>query len=143
MNISEQYNATTLRILGKLQLLEFALKTYIGFSYQIIQKKLDGAIKFDYSLEDVDSHPLERLLTTFAKLNNDTELQKQLNSLRVKRNHLVHKSLLINMGRKIDDSTLGKANEEFFYLEEDVDSCLQVVLAELKSLKQTMFGSEA
>ena len=142
MDLRERYKATTLRILGQFQLLEFALKHYIGFSYKLIYKQLDGALHFGYSIEDVENHPLERLLAIFAKLNGNVGLQKQLNTLCKKRNHVAHKSLLVSF-RGGSSSELEKADEAFFYLEDEVQECLQAVLAELRSLKETLHGSAA
>lgn len=143
MDLRERYKATTLRILGQFQLLEFALKHYIGFSYKLIHKQLDGASHFGYSIEDVENHPLERLLTTFSKLNGNAELHKQLNALRVKRNHVAHKSLLVSFGRSDGSAELEKADEAFFYLEDEVQECLHAVLAELRLLKAILYGSAA
>lgn len=143
MDLSDRYKATTLRILGKFQLIEFGLKHYIGFSYQLIQKKLDGAMHFGYSIEDVENHPLERLLSTFSKLNNNAELHKKLNALRVKRNHVAHKSLLVNFGWNKDSGSLEKADEDFFHLEDEVHECLQAVRDELLIIKTQLYGPTA
>jgi hypothetical protein len=143
MDIRERYKATTLRILGKFQLIEFGLKHYIGFSYQLIQKRLDGEVHFDYSIEDVENHPLERLLNTFSKLNGNLELQGRLNALRVKRNHVAHKSLLVSFGWTKDSGPLEKADEEFFHLEDEVHECLQAVRDELFLIKTKLYGPTA
>jgi len=142
MDQRDRYKATTLRILGKFQLLEFSLKYYIGFSYQLIHKTLDGALHFGYTIDDVDNFPLERLLNIFSKLNNNTELHKRLNALRVKRNHVAHKSLLVTFGWD-GSGSLEKADEEFFYLEDEVHECLQAVRDELVAVKTTLFGPPA
>ena len=143
MDFREQYQATTLRILGKFQLLEFVLKYYIGFSYKLIQTKVDGATHFGYSIDDVENHPLERLLTTFAKLNGNVALHKRLNSLRERRNHVAHRSLLVCFGWSDSDTSLEKADEDFFRLEDEVHECLQAVRDELVSLKGTLYGPAA
>ncbi|NII10147.1 hypothetical protein [Oleiagrimonas sp. C23AA] len=143
MDLRDQYKNSTLRILGKFQLLEFALKHYIGFAYDLIRKNVNGAIHFGYSIDDVDNYPLERLLNIFSKLNNNSDLLAQLNGLRTGRNHVAHKSLLVSSGENYDTDALKKADEEFFYLEDEIDVCLAALLSELQSLKSTLFGSVA
>ena len=143
MDLRDQYRATTLRILSKFQLLEFALKTYIGFSYELIHKRLDGVIHFGHSIQDVENHSLGRLLGLFRKLNSNTDLQNELGKLLAKRNHVAHKSLLVSAGKSYDVAALKKADEEFFYLEDDVDVCLNAVLDELRLLKEKLYGSAA
>jgi hypothetical protein len=140
MDLRDQYRGTTLRILGKFQLLEFALKHYIGFSYQLIEKKLDGAMHFGYSISDVENYPLEKLLNTFCKLNDNRPLHKRLNSLRDKRNHVAHKSLLVTFGWKEDGNALEKADEAYYYLEDEVHICLSDVQKELRVIKEKLFG---
>lgn len=143
MDRREFYKSTTLRILGQFQLMEFALKHYIGFSYQLIHKQLDGVAPFDYTIKDVENHPLEKLLAIFAKLNDNTELQEKLNKLRSKRNHVAHRSLLVSMGTRDDNEALEKASEEFFYLEDEVVECVQALLDELRHVKSKLYGQAA
>ena len=142
-DLRDRYKATTLRILGKFQLLEFALKHYIGFSYQIIRERLDGEIHFSHTIEDVENHPLERLLTLFRKLNSDTELHGKLSKLVSKRNHIAHKALLVSWGTAETPAALKEADEAFFYLEDDVDVCLNELLDELRHLKSKVRGPVA
>lgn len=74
----KSYKAATLHILGGFQLLEFALKAYIGrvYSvinvYSVIKKSVGEELHFDYSAQDVEELPLERLLN--IKLNANGEL---------------------------------------------------------------------
>ena len=143
MDRREFYESTTLRILAQFQLMEFALKHYIGFSYALIHKQLAGVAPFRYTLEDVENHPLERLLVIFAKLNDNAELQAKLNQLRSKRNHVAHRSLLVSMGKSRDNEAIEKASEEFFYLEDEVVECVQELLKELRQVKSKLYGGAA
>lgn len=68
----KSYKAATLHILGGFQLLEFALKAYIGRVYSVIKKSVGEELHFDYSAQDVEELPLERLLN--IKLNANGEL---------------------------------------------------------------------
>ena len=74
----ESYKAITLRILGSFQLLEFALKAYIGRAYSVIKKSVGERVHFGYSAKDVEEFPLERLLNVFSKLNTNKELENYI-----------------------------------------------------------------
>ena len=47
------YKDTTMRLLGSFQLLEFALKVYVGLTYKIIKTRVEGVIHFDYAENDL------------------------------------------------------------------------------------------
>jgi len=68
----KSYKAATLHILGGFELLEFALKAYIGRVYSVIKKSVGEELHFDYSAKDAEELPLERLLN--IKLNANGEL---------------------------------------------------------------------
>lgn len=129
------YKAATLRILGTFQLLEFALKAYIGLCYKLIGASVKGKLHFAYSAADVDAFPLERLLNVFSKLNANGELIGRLNKLREERNHIAHRSLLVTMGPMYDLGAIEDKYIEYQFLEDEVTECLKLVIAEAKSLK--------
>jgi hypothetical protein len=135
-DLRESYKATTLRILGSFQLLEFALKVYIGKSYDVIKASVGEKFHFDYSIADVESFPLERLLTVFAKLNSNSDLIKRLNKMREKRNHIAHKSLLLTMGPMYDPAAIEDTHYDYFWLEDELAECLQLLIGETKLLKE-------
>jgi|SRR5471030_1528601 len=130
----EHYKTVTLRILGNFQLLEFALKTYIGRAYSVIRNCVGKKVPFDYSREDVEAYPLERLLTTFSKLNLNKELLVRLNKLREERNHIAHRSLIVTMGAMYDRGAVEDKCHEYFWLEDELAECLGLVIEEARSL---------
>jgi hypothetical protein len=132
----EFYKATTLRILGNFQLLEFALKIYIGRAYAVIKACVGMKMHFDYTEKDVESFPLERLLSVFAKLNANSDLVARLNKLRDERNHIAHKSLLVTLGALYDPAAVEDKNVEYFWLEDELSECLSLVIQEAKALKE-------
>lgn len=132
----ESYKAITLRILGSFQLLEFALKAYISRAYSVIKKSVGGTVHFGYSAKDVEEFPLERLLNIFSKLNTNKELLSRLNKLRVERNHIAHRSLIVTMGLMYDPGAIEDKYVEYFWLEDELTECLQLVIEEARSLKQ-------
>jgi hypothetical protein len=134
-DLREQYRATTLRILGNFQLLEFALKAYIGRCYKIIHSRVGGTILFDYSEKDVEDQPLGRLLGLFAKLNTNTELIARLRKLQTERNHIAHRSLLIAMSAAYDRGAVEDKYIEYVDLEDELVECLQGLIEENRQLK--------
>ena len=135
-NPRESYKAVTLRILGGFQLLEFALKAYIGQVYITIKKSVGDKVHFGYTAKDVEEFPLERLLNVFSKLNANKELISRLNKLRLERNHIAHRSLIITMGPMYDAGAIEDKCLEYFWLEDELTECLKLVIEEARSIKQ-------
>ncbi len=135
-DLRESYKAITLRILGSFQLLEFALKAYIGRAYSVIKKSAGDTVHFGYSAKDVEELPLERLLNIFSRLNTNKELHSRLNKLRVERNHIAHRSLIVTMGSMFDPGAIEDRYVEYFWLEDELTECLHLVIEEARSLKQ-------
>ena len=131
----KSYKAVTLRILGSFQLLEFALKAYIGRAYSVIKKCVEERVHFGYSAKDVEEFPLERLLNVFSKLNTNKQLISRLNKLRVERNRVAHRSLIVTMGPMYDRGAIEDKYVEYFWLEDELTECLQLVIEETRSLK--------
>ena len=77
-----------MRLLGSFQLLEFALKIYIGLSYKVIQTRVENLVHFDNTEDDLNDLPLGRLLSLFKKLNSTSALLVRLQKLQSDRNHV-------------------------------------------------------
>src|SRR5450830_178780 len=84
-----------LKLIGLFQAIEASLKFFIGANYHYINEKVGKEIVFKYSSDDLDNASLKKLLTIFAKFNDNSDLQKRLNVLRQWRNLVAHKSLLL------------------------------------------------
>lgn len=134
------YKAATLRMLGSFQLLEFALKAYIGRAYSVIRSSVNEKVHFGYSAKDVEAFPLERLLNVFGKLNSNADLITRLNKLKDERNQLAHRSLLITMGSMYDQGAVEDKHNEYFWLEDELAECLAAVIAEGRALKERSQG---
>jgi hypothetical protein len=122
-----------LRILSNFQMLEFTLKLYIAGAYRIIQYSLEGKMPFEYGHKDVENFPLERLLSTFMKLNANKELQRKMNALREKRNLIAHRALIYRheLVRDLLDVDAEDYHADLRNIEIDVDKCLLLMSAEL------------
>jgi hypothetical protein len=129
------YKDRTVGPLSNFQLLELTLKLYIGTSYDYIYVLVSGRIHFDFSIDDVENYPLERLLNVFGKLNKNKELKKRLNKLKKERNYIAHEALLVTIGLEPNMETLHKKAEDFFYLEDELMECLKLVTEEFRQLK--------
>lgn len=129
------YRDRTVSLLTNFQLLELSLKMYIGTSYDYIQMLVEEHIHFDFSISDVESYPLERLLNVFGKLNGNEDLKKRLNKLRGERNYIAHEALLVTIGSNPNMETLHKKAEDFFHLEDELSECLKLVTEEFGKLK--------
>ncbi|PSW58193.1 hypothetical protein [Photobacterium leiognathi] len=130
----EFYREKTVGLLTNFQLLELSLKMYIGKSYDFIHTLVGDRIHFDFSIEDVENYPLERLLNTFVKLNDNKELHKRLNKLRKLRNYIAHEALLVTIGNNPNMDTLHDKSREFFELEDELSDCLKILVAEFEKL---------
>jgi len=128
------YKERVTAILASFQLLELALKIYIGRSYGLIAHLVEDRVHFDFSISDIENYPLERLLTLFGKLNRNEELKKRLNKLRADRNYVAHQALLVTVGSNPNMDTLHKKAEHFFYLEDDLAECIDLLTKEGESL---------
>lgn len=129
------YKDRMVGLLTSFQLLEFSLKLYIGTSYDYILMLVEGHIHFDFSISDIETYPLERLLTLFSKLNGNEELKKRLNKLRKERNYIAHEALLVTIASNPNMDILSKKFKDFFYLEDELSECLKLVTKEFSKLK--------
>ncbi len=134
-DIRDHYKDTILRVLSKFQLLEFALKVYIGLGYKAVKARVDGVLHFDYTEADLDDLPLGRLLGLFRRLNASEELVKRMQALQAERNQIAHRSLLTTMGPLFDRGLVEDKHIEYSVLEDEVTECIQSVNDESRKLK--------
>ena len=131
----ENYKATVVRMLSNFQLIEFALKEYIGLAYRLISERIKDTLHFSYSGKDVESFPLERLINTFSKVNSNRDLISRLNKLRSARNQIAHRSLVVTMGSLYDPGEVEDKYIEYLWLEDELTECLKLTIEELRQLK--------
>jgi hypothetical protein len=145
MKSEDIYKLKVLRVLSSFQTLEFSLKIYVAAAYKLINRKLEGTIPFKYSFKDIENHPLEKLLNSFQKLNNNIELQKRLNKLREARNHIAHQALLVahQEFRDLLDKDLGEGHESVISIEVELDDCLKLMALELEAVMSIYDENEA
>lgn len=132
----ELYKERVTAILANFQLLELVLKIYIGKSYELIAYLVEDRIHFDFSISDVENYPLERLLNLFGKMNRNEELKKRLNKLRTERNYVAHEGLLVTVGSTPNMDSLHQKARDFFFLQDELAECLNLLNQESKMLLQ-------
>ncbi|MGB7814940.1 MAG: hypothetical protein WBL28_01165 [Methylotenera sp.] len=138
MDQNQQY-IEVIKLIGLFQGLETSLKFYIGANYHYISEKVGKEIVFKYSFDDLDNASLERLLTIFAKFNDNSELQKRLKVLKEWRNLVAHKSLLLtsmSMPKELKAYALGYEDNPINFLElnQELLECIQLLVSEMQSL---------
>ena len=131
------------KLLGQFQLLEFSLKLYIYFSHEIIRARVSGLVPFKYTFEQLDSHPLEKLLATFRQLSDNSELQGRLNELPKKRNEIAHKALLYHHP-SLSALLAGIYNLDYIEhsadvgeTEKEIESCMDLLAEDLATVRGT------
>jgi len=92
--------------LGRFQLLEEGLKTYIGVYHKTVSAVLNGRLHCGYDQSDVQEAPLGRLLTVFAKICSNEELLAEMRSLVKHRDLAAHQAFICLYGPGPGDQKL-------------------------------------
>ena len=81
------------RALSACQLVEQELKLYITEALELVVKCLDGKLPFHMRGNDYADASLERLIETFKKLSNESQLVTDLRNFKDERNFLSHRGI--------------------------------------------------
>ena len=92
MNINDFYHRVAIALSG-CQLVEQELKLYLSEAFELVQKCIAGRLPFSMTGQDYADASLERLIDIFKKLNNNTNLAKELVIFKSERNFLSHKGI--------------------------------------------------
>ena len=134
MEQNQQWNEN-LKLIALFQVLELSLKFYIGANYLYISEKVGKEIAFKYSFIDLHNASLERLLTIFAKFNDNSEFQKRLNKLKESRDLVAHRSMILSsesMPKNLKKFTVGYEENPIDYVEvnKELVECQIILRAE-------------
>jgi len=123
------HEAQVLRLLSMFQTLELSLKFYVAASYKQIKGALNGRLPFHYSYKDIENFSLERLLSVFAKLNDDKPLQARLKKLVSKRNLVAHRALVYRHKVIADLLEINQSDllQDLKAVEIELDDCLKIL----------------
>ncbi|EMR0618513.1 hypothetical protein RZL41_003149 [Pseudomonas aeruginosa] len=138
--MSDRYKTDVLETLSSFQSLEFGLKIYIASAYALIKHKTHEEIAFEYSYNDIKSHSLERLASTYKKLTKNQELAKRIHKLIDARNKLAHVGLLVaeEIFADIIDSNLEDESQFIRQIHGTLDSCLDDLSKEIQLILSTL-----
>lgn len=141
--VSDDEYLQILLLLGLFQALEALIKVYIGMCYTVINIKVKDTVTFDYAFQDIENHSLEKLLTIFKKLNNNKNLYTRLNALRVARNQIAHKSILLaspSLSENLKMTFLGASDNQIDYkkMQSELNSCIAVLIEESKKVRSAI-----
>lgn len=94
MEREQQYRDAVSHALAGFQLIEEALKDYLGFYHVAVRKLLPSALTYKSSRKDIQDSALGKLINVFAKSSGNVRLISELRSLTNTRDQLAHKALL-------------------------------------------------
>jgi len=128
------HESRAIDLLGLMQLIELSLKMYLAAAYGVTRQALSGTLPFKYGYKDVENWPLEKLLATFPKVNDNAALQTRLNKLREMRNAVAHRSLLYR--HDVIRDVLGISLEDHVVdvdvARKEANECLTILASELE-----------
>lgn len=93
MNDNDGFYLQIAHALSGCQLVEQQLKIYITEALQLTQKCVGRRMTFIMSGQDYEDASLERLIGTFKKLTDNSELVTRLNKFKDERNFLSHQGI--------------------------------------------------
>lgn len=121
------------KLLTSFQHLEFALKAYIGCSYDIVRYKLDGEIPFKYGWKFAENFQLERLMAVFKQLNDNTELHRKISHMIETRNEIAHRAMLYTypLFEEIYGVEPLDYHRKLSVAEKEIEICLELLAEEI------------
>jgi len=93
-NSKHEYFHEVAKSLGACQLVEFELKLYIAQAFDVIKKRVDNVVHFDFSGDDYQSASLDRLINGFKKLTSNVNLVRELEKFKSKRDFIAHRAII-------------------------------------------------
>jgi hypothetical protein len=90
----QRYRDVFSNALAGFQLIEEALKDYIGFYHETVRKLLPSELTYGSTRQDIQDAALGKLINVFAKCSNNQVLISELRSLISVRDQLAHRGLI-------------------------------------------------
>ena len=118
------------------QLIEDNLKLYIKYSFKLIRVHLNSQnIPFRFDGQEYENAPLERLITVFAKLTDNSILIDRLNKVKNERNYCAHAAFVEYLKKlDADDFEHKKEAERIEAIAKESWDCFTVLLSEVNGL---------
>ena len=130
MNVKDRYQDAAGHALAGFQLIEEHLKEYIGHYYDTVRVLMAGKLSFQHKREDIEDAPLERLTNTFARINANAELVKQIRSLIRVRNEVAHRAFKHLYGPSKQDADFEKSIKHFIEVAQQLSAIMKDLLHE-------------
>lgn len=130
MTQKEKYTEATIHALAGFQIIEEHLKMYIGYYYETVRALLKGQLSFQYTREEINEAPLERLTNLFAKINANNDLVKRIRSLLKHRNEIAHGAFVHLYGSPRTDEQLKADTTEFIIVATKLDVIMKDIFNE-------------
>ena len=107
--LEKAYKDELHRALEKCQFIEETLKMCLLSAIEIARIQVSPHFPLKYKAEDISNLPLGPLVKAFAKINDDTALQLDLQNITKDRNQVAHRSLLFTIGELEDGAHMSEA----------------------------------
>lgn len=124
--------------LSTCQLVEHSLKLYLATAHNLIKRKILGQMPYHFSGDDYDELPMRALLRAFNKLNDNSDLQKQLEVFRKERNWVAHQLFADYFKRVEADKTTHHQSsilKRLAKIEEDAAKLISQVMIEVRDVR--------
>ena len=131
----KDYREVVSKAVVTFQLIEDNLKLYIKFTFKLIRVHLNKEIPFRFDGLEYENAPLERLITVFSKLTDNTHLVDRLNKLKNERNYCAH-AAFVEYLKKLDaqDFEHEREAEKIEAIAKEAWDCFIVLLSEVNGL---------
>ena len=114
---------------------------YITYSFKLAAIHLLGKMPFRFTGDDFENAPLERLLATFRKLNDNNDVINILERLKNKRNFLAHKGFLQYFEKHdIDEEHYQKSLSSAKEIKQEAMKGFILLFAEVSKLDERIKG---
>ena len=124
MATEQYYRESATHALGGFQLVEEALKSYIGQYHDVVRKFLPKGFTYRYARQDVQDAALGKLVNVFAKVSPNDKLIVELRGLVKTRDDLAHKAFVNLYGPKPSEEELRKRGDRFVEVAERLGNIL-------------------
>ncbi len=117
------------------QFLEVAIKMYIERAYDLIQKRLNNDIPYNFSKKDINSYALGRLCEHLSKLTHNKELISEIRELVPIRNKIAHKGYLYVFNDRTSENDVKDFKQYLAKINKQVENVFNSMGDELKRLE--------
>jgi hypothetical protein len=131
MTQKEKYTEATIHALAGFQIIEEHLKMYIGYYYDAVRVLLKGQLSFQYTREEINEAPLERLTSLFSKINANNDLVKRIRSTLKYRNEIAHGAFAHLYGPPKTDEQFKADTTEFLVVAGKLDVIMKDIFTEV------------